>query len=236
MVPYRKGKLLQARAYSLLGNLCLGIPVCEISLSNLADLQKALLYMQRTEGHGSYSIRAESCTRLLRQTCRTWIKSAWESQRGVLRKAPTNCLLTDAEHIFSTLQGSVHIFFDLDELSVFIDSTYWYFLKAQAIGVLLRWLNELLVPRLARSHLSGTACIIIQSRRMRALSPKFLRLTSPGEQRSDDYIRPTFTPPRYAGSQLITHTNMHTQSHYRWIHIRVGLTQCREDDTTACRL
>lgn len=99
-------------------------------------------------------------------------------------------------------------FIDLDELSVFIDSTYWYFLKAQANGVLLRWLNELLVPRLARSHLSDTACIIIQNRRMRALSPKFLRLTSPGEQRSDDYIRPTFTPPQHACFQLITHTNI----------------------------
>lgn len=121
-------------------------------------------------------------------------------------------------------KASVHIFFDLDELSVFIDSTYWYFLKAQANGVLLRWLNELLVPRLAGSHLTGTACIIIQNRRMRASSPKFLRLTSPGEQRSDDYIRPTFTPPRHAGFQLITHTNMHTQSHYRWIHITARLT------------
>lgn len=125
---------------------------------------------------------------------------------------------------YSALSEAAFTFFDLDELSVFIDSTYWYFLKAQANGVLLRWLNELLVPGLARSHLAGTACIIIQNRRMRVLSPKFLRLTSPGEQRSDDYIRPTFTPPRHACFQLITHTNMHTRSQYRWIHTIVKVT------------
>lgn len=57
-----------------------------------------------------------------------------------------------------------------------------------------------------------------------ALSPKFLQLTSPGEQRSDDYIRPTFTPPRHAGFQIITHTNMHTQSHHRWTQIILIVT------------
>lgn len=78
----------------------------------------------------------------------------------------------------------------------------------------------------ARSHLAGTACIIILNRRMRVQSPKFLRLTSPGEQRSDDYIRPTFTPPRHACFQLMTHTNTDTQSHYRWIHrIVIGTVQ-----------
>lgn len=142
----------------------------------------------------------------------------------MLRKAPSNGLLIDAKHIFCTLKGSVH-FFDLDDLSVFIDSTYWYFLKAQANGLLLRWLNEFLVPRLAWPHLGGTACIIIQNRRMHALSPKFLQLTSLGEQRSDDYIRPTFTPPRHAGSQLITHTNMYTQSHHRWTSIILIVTE-----------
>lgn len=116
-------------------------------------------------------------------------------------------------HIRHTSRKRSH-FFDLDKVSVFIDNTYWYFLKVQTNGFLLRWLNELLVPRLAWSHLAGTACIIIQSRRMRELSPKFLRLTSPGEQRSDDYMRPTFTPPRHACFQLITHTNIHTLSHY----------------------
>lgn len=136
---------------------------------------------------------------------------------------------------YSALSKAAFTFFDLDELSVFIDSTYWYFLKAQANGVLLRWLNELLVPRLAWSHLAGTACIIIQNRRMRAWSPKFLRLTSPGEQRSDDYIRPTFTPPRHACFQLITHTDMHTQSYYRWIHIILIVTE-QGDITTACIL
>lgn len=136
---------------------------------------------------------------------------------------------------YSALSKAAFTFFDLDELSVFIDSTYWYFLKAQANGVLLRWLNELLVPRLAWSHLAGTACIIIQNRRMRALSPKFLRLTSPGEQRRDDYIRPTFTPPRHACFQLITHTNMHTQSHYRWIHIILIVT-VHGDITSVCIL
>lgn len=136
----------------------------------------------------------------------------------VLRKASSNCLLIDAKHIFCTLEGCVHIFWPW-WIICFIDSTYWYFLKARANGVLLRWLNELLLPGLAGSHLAGTACIIIQNRRMRALSPKFLRLTSPGEQGSDDYIRPTFTPPRHACFQIITHTNMHSQSQYRWIHV-----------------
>lgn len=41
----------------------------EISFSNLADLQKATLAMQGTEGHGCYSMQAESYTRLLRQNC-----------------------------------------------------------------------------------------------------------------------------------------------------------------------
>lgn len=126
---------------------------------------------------------------------------------------------------YSALSKAAFTFFDLDELSVFIDSTYWYFLKAQANGVLLRLLNELLVPGLARSHLVSTACIIIQNRRMRASSPKFLRLTSPGEQRSDDYIRPPCSPPRHACVQLITHTNMHTQLHYRWSHTIVIVTE-----------
>lgn len=91
------------------------------------------------------------------------------------------------------------------------------------------------MPRLAWSHLAGTACIIIQNRCMRALSPKFLGLTSPGEQRSDDYIRPTFTPPRHACFQLITRKNMHTQSHYRWIHIILIVT-VEGNITTACIL
>lgn len=118
----------------------------------------------------------------------------------------------------SALLYAAFTFFDLDELSVFIDSTYWYFLKPQANGVLLRLLNELLVPGLARSRLAGAACIIIQSRCVRVWSPKFLRPTSPGERRSDDYIRPTFTPPRNACLQLITDKNMHTQSHYSQIY------------------
>lgn len=123
---------------------------------------------------------------------------------------------------YSALSKAAFTFFDLDELSAFIDSTYWYFLKAQANGVPLRWLNELLAPGLAQSHLAGTACIIIQNRRMRALSPKFLRLTSPGE-REKRWLHPTYIHPTQACLlfQLITHTNMHTQSHYRWIHIVV---------------
>lgn len=168
-------------------------------------------------------LRAESCTRLLRQTCTTWIKRASESRGGC---SETHQLIACSwmPNTYSALSKTAFTFFDLDELCVFIDSTSWYFLKARANGGLLRWLSDLPVPRPARSHLTGTACIIIQSRCMRAPSPKFLRLTSPGERRSDDYIRPTFTPPRHAGFQLITHTNMHTQSHYRWIHIAARLT------------
>lgn len=66
-----KNKKRWGQALMLFLEMCLGILVCDISLSNLADLQKAMLYMQGTEGQGSYSIRAESCTRLLRQTCKT---------------------------------------------------------------------------------------------------------------------------------------------------------------------
>lgn len=138
-----------------------------------------------------------------------------------LRQAPSYCFLKDDKHIFGTLQGSVPTFLTLTNYLYLLTHTYWYFLKVQTNGYLLRWLNELLVPRLAWSHLACTACIIIQNRRMRELSPKFLRVTSPGEQRSDDYMRPTFTPPRHACFQLITHT----LSHYRCIQIIVVTEQ-----------
>lgn len=98
--------------------------------------------------------------------------------------------------------------FDLGDLSVFIDATYWYFLKARANGDLFRWLNEFLVPRLAwpssRRH-SSHYHTERRGKHVRRPPQKFLQLTSVEERSSDDYIRPTFTPPRHAGSELIRH-------------------------------
>lgn len=107
-----------------------------------------------------------------------------------VQKLISNCI--------SVSPNTALIFFDLDELSILIDSVYWYFLKALANGVLLRWLNELPLPGLARSHLSSTARIIIENRRVRALGRKFLLPTSQGgcgEMEGDDctqtYIHPS---------------------------------------------
>lgn len=123
---------------------------------------------------------------------------------------------------YSALSKAAFTFFDLDELSAFIDSTYWYFLKAQANGVLLRWLNELLAPRISPVS-SRRHSLHYHTEQTHACVESQIPATDISRGTEKRWLHPTYIHPTQACLlfQLITHTNMHTQSHYRWIHIIV---------------